>query len=179
MLRVPALGAAAAAGRRAGASASASVSVSASALGVRGLRTSAVASAPNNAGGSGSGGSGRGLPQREEARPVLGFFTRPNRAPSSPMPRATRATDIAMPHTPPDVPEGQAPNYPDTWTEDQAPRDIAMRGPRFEQMTPELQPQPLSAMEMIQREPIRLTEKRVVECDGGEWQSWAEPGRAG
>lgn len=34
----------------------------------------------------------------------------------------------------------------------------------------EYQPQPLSAMEMIQREPIRLSTERITPCDGGEWQ---------
>lgn len=43
-----------------------------------------------------------------------------------------------------------------------------MKGPRFEQMNVELQPQPLSAMEMISREPIRLVNARKAECDGGE-----------
>lgn len=45
---------------------------------------------------------------------------------------------------------------------------MAMRGPRFEQMNMEFQPQPLSAMEMVQREPIRLSHKRVTSCDGGQ-----------
>jgi hypothetical protein len=44
-----------------------------------------------------------------------------------------------------------------------------MRGPRFEQINYDLQPLPLAAMEMISREPIRLTPKRIIECDGGEW----------
>lgn len=43
-----------------------------------------------------------------------------------------------------------------------------MRGPRFEQLNMENQPQPLSAMEMIQREPIRLSSQRIASCDGGE-----------
>jgi NADH dehydrogenase (ubiquinone) Fe-S protein 6 len=46
-----------------------------------------------------------------------------------------------------------------------------MKGPRFEQTKMEFQPQPLSAMEMIHREPIRLVEQRVVSCDGGELQN--------
>lgn len=43
-----------------------------------------------------------------------------------------------------------------------------MRGPRFEQTVYELQPTPLSAMQMISEEPIRLVEQRVASCDGGE-----------
>lgn len=46
-----------------------------------------------------------------------------------------------------------------------------MRGPRFEQTIYELQPTPLSAMQMISEEPIRLVEERVASCDGGGWQT--------
>lgn len=48
-----------------------------------------------------------------------------------------------------------------------------MKGPRFEQMDLQFQPQPLAAIEMIQREPIRLSAKRVVACDGGKFPSIA------
>lgn len=43
-----------------------------------------------------------------------------------------------------------------------------MRGPRFEQTNMELQPTPLSAMQLISEEPIRLVEQRIASCDGGE-----------
>lgn len=46
-------------------------------------------------------------------------------------------------------------------------RENAMRGPRFEQTVYELQPTPLSAMQMISEEPIRLVEERIASCDGG------------
>lgn len=82
--------------------------------------------------------------------------------------REARDTKVARPHTPPGIPKEQAPNYPTTWSETQNPRDQAMSGPRFEQINVEYQPQPLSAMEMIQREPIRLTTSRIAKCDGGE-----------
>lgn len=42
-----------------------------------------------------------------------------------------------------------------------------MKGPRFEQIDMRFQPQPLAAIEMIQREPIRLSSKRIAACDGG------------
>lgn len=45
-----------------------------------------------------------------------------------------------------------------------------MRGPRFEQTVYELQPIPLSAMQMISEEPIRLVEERVASCDGGSYR---------
>lgn len=106
--------------------------------------------------------------------PSFGFFQRPTQI-TQPVANNTAVTEgttrsppVAMPHTPPNVPEKQSPNYPTTWSETQNPRDMAMRGPRFEQMNMEFQPQPLSAMEMVQREPIRLSHKRVTSCDGGE-----------
>ncbi|OBZ79718.1 Lactobacillus shifted protein, partial [Grifola frondosa] len=61
----------------------------------------------------------------------------------------------------------QAPNYPQTWSTSQRPRPHGMSGPRFEQTAMELQPNPLSAMEMISREPIRVVQGRKAVCDGG------------
>lgn len=109
---------------------------------------------------------------RLQAPPAHGFFQRPADVPQPTTAAvATRKPKVAVPHTPPHVPKEQAPNYPTTWSETQNPRELAMRGPRFEQMDMEMQPQPLSAMEMIQREPIRLTPNRVQSCDGGELQA--------
>ncbi|KAL4243466.1 Zinc finger CHCC-type domain-containing protein [Abortiporus biennis] len=61
----------------------------------------------------------------------------------------------------------QAPNYPTTWSSSQRPRPQAQSGPHFEQTIMELQPQPLSALEMISNEPIRLVHGRKAVCDGG------------
>ncbi|KAJ9196648.1 hypothetical protein DTO164E3_6178 [Paecilomyces variotii] len=61
----------------------------------------------------------------------------------------------------------QAPNRATTWARSQQPRAQAMTGPRFEQTIIELQPQPLAAIELIHRQPVRWQKKRVVECDGG------------
>jgi len=61
----------------------------------------------------------------------------------------------------------QSPNYPSTWTANQRPRPAAGSGPRFEQTDMELQPNPLSAMEMINNEPIRVVKGRKAVCDGG------------
>ncbi|CAD6884923.1 unnamed protein product [Tilletia controversa] len=96
-----------------------------------------------------------------------GDFPRPPSAPSSSNVPNVRQPAIAQVHTPPHVPSTQSPNYPTTWSEGQNTREHAMRGPRFEQMEMDMQPQPLSAMAMIQREPVRLSSKRVVSCDGG------------
>ena len=79
----------------------------------------------------------------------------------------------------------QAPNRAEVWSRSQKPRSKAMTGPRFEQTDFSVQvsgrlyetrenwpltisqPQPLSAIEMIHKEPVRWTHERVVACDGG------------
>ncbi|KAJ2982451.1 hypothetical protein NQ176_g1373 [Zarea fungicola] len=61
----------------------------------------------------------------------------------------------------------QAPNRTEVWSRSQKPRASAMTGPRFEQTEFDVQPQPLSAMEMIHKEPVRWTHDRIVSCDGG------------
>ncbi|KAI0724575.1 hypothetical protein C8T65DRAFT_626942 [Cerioporus squamosus] len=61
----------------------------------------------------------------------------------------------------------QSPNYANTWSTSQRPRPQAHSGPRFEQTIMELQPNPLSAMEMISKEPIRVVHGRKAVCDGG------------
>ncbi|KAF8560351.1 ubiquinone oxidoreductase 20 kd subunit [Imleria badia] len=61
----------------------------------------------------------------------------------------------------------QSPNYPTTWSTTQKPRPAARSGPRFEQTLMELQPNPLSAMELVANEPIRVVHGRKAVCDGG------------
>ncbi|RJE27484.1 nadh-ubiquinone oxidoreductase [Aspergillus sclerotialis] len=61
----------------------------------------------------------------------------------------------------------QAPNRANTWAASQAPREKAMTGPRFEQTIMEYQPQPMAAIELIHKQPVRWTKSRVVSCDGG------------
>jgi len=61
----------------------------------------------------------------------------------------------------------QAPNYPSTWSFNQRPRPTELSGARFEQTAMQLQPNPLSAMEMINSEPIRVVKGRKAVCDGG------------
>ncbi|KAL0581618.1 hypothetical protein V5O48_000434 [Marasmius crinis-equi] len=93
---------------------------------------------------------------------VLKQFTR---AASTPSP----STNKGVPAAPP--PEGavapQAPNYPSIWSSNQRQRPAAASGPRFEQTNMELQPNPLSAMEMIANEPVRIIHGRKAVCDGG------------
>ncbi|KAI0655099.1 ubiquinone oxidoreductase 20 kd subunit [Cubamyces menziesii] len=82
------------------------------------------------------------------------------------------STSTSSPVPAPEAPSSsavapQAPNYPSTWSTSQRPRPQAHSGPRFEQTIMELQPNPLSAMEMINKEPIRVVHGRKAVCDGG------------
>ncbi|KAF1812344.1 hypothetical protein P152DRAFT_382377, partial [Eremomyces bilateralis CBS 781.70] len=61
----------------------------------------------------------------------------------------------------------QAPNRHTVWSRSQQPREAAMVGPRFEQMTMADQPRPLAAIDLIHKQPVRWREERVVSCDGG------------
>ncbi|KAI0706139.1 hypothetical protein BC835DRAFT_1403605 [Cytidiella melzeri] len=61
----------------------------------------------------------------------------------------------------------QSPNYASPWSTSQTPRPQGRSGPRFEQTAMELQPMPLSAMELIANEPIRVVKGRKAVCDGG------------
>jgi hypothetical protein len=62
----------------------------------------------------------------------------------------------------------QSPNYAATWSTNQRSRPAGQSGPRFEQTTMELQPNPLSAMGLILNEPIQLIQGRKAICDGGK-----------
>ncbi|EIW64654.1 uncharacterized protein TRAVEDRAFT_42061 [Trametes versicolor FP-101664 SS1] len=84
----------------------------------------------------------------------------------------TRLSSTSTPVPTPEVPAAaaavpQAPNLATTWSTSQRPRPQPHSGPRFEQTIMELQPNPLSAMEMISREPIRVVNGRKAVCDGG------------
>ncbi|KAF8974037.1 ubiquinone oxidoreductase 20 kd subunit [Flammula alnicola] len=89
-------------------------------------------------------------------------------ASSSTSAAAVKANDAAI-STKKDAPVTvqQAPNYPTTWSTSQAPRPGAGSGPRFEQTAMEFQPYPLSAMELVSQEPVRLVQGRKATCDGG------------
>ena len=62
----------------------------------------------------------------------------------------------------------QSPNHAATWSANQRPRPAGQSGPRFEQTAMELQPNPLSAMELIANEPTRVIHGRKAVCDGGK-----------
>ncbi|TPX50529.1 hypothetical protein SeMB42_g00677 [Synchytrium endobioticum] len=61
----------------------------------------------------------------------------------------------------------QSPGRSEVWSKNQAKRQDAMSGPRFEQTRLEAQPSPPSAMDMIHRVPVTMVETRRVACDGG------------
>ncbi|TFK57073.1 hypothetical protein OE88DRAFT_1615704, partial [Heliocybe sulcata] len=61
----------------------------------------------------------------------------------------------------------QAPNSVKPWSTSQRTRPQGHSGPRFEQTKMELQPNPLSAMAMINEEPVRIVSGRKAVCDGG------------
>ncbi|KAG7450524.1 uncharacterized protein BT62DRAFT_927806 [Guyanagaster necrorhizus] len=78
---------------------------------------------------------------------------------------STAATPAPLPTSNPLA--AQAPNYPTVWSPNQRPRPLAQSNPRFEQTVMETQPTPLSAMQLIADEPIRLVDGRKAVCDGG------------
>ncbi|KAH0838297.1 hypothetical protein J3R83DRAFT_6574 [Lanmaoa asiatica] len=84
----------------------------------------------------------------------------------------TSSTAASIPTPPTPAPESsvapQSPNYPTTWSTSQKPRPASRSGPRFEQTFMELQPNPLSAMELVANEPIKVVHGRKAVCDGGE-----------
>eukprot|EP00842_Homolaphlyctis_polyrhiza_P001377 jgi/Hompol1/223/HPOL_000678-RA len=61
----------------------------------------------------------------------------------------------------------QASNRTTTWSQSQLEKAKATVGPRFEQTNWDLQPNPLSAQELIKAVPITFVEGRKVSCDGG------------
>jgi len=63
----------------------------------------------------------------------------------------------------------QAPNKAETWSRNQRSRADALSGPRFEQTSLEFQPQPMSAMQLVSEDPIRMVNGRKASCDGGSF----------
>ncbi|KIP11941.1 hypothetical protein PHLGIDRAFT_114001 [Phlebiopsis gigantea 11061_1 CR5-6] len=87
---------------------------------------------------------------------------------SRPLIRLSSSSSVAVPPQQPAAQAAaQAPNYAAAWSTSQAPRPAGKSGPRFEQTAMDLQPNPLSAMEMIANEPIRVVHGRKAVCDGG------------
>lgn len=88
------------------------------------------------------------------------YSSTPAPTPASAVPAETKpAPALAVP---------QSPNRVATWSTNQSARISAQSGARFEQTVMDLQPNPLSAMELIANEPIRLVHGRKAVCDGGK-----------
>ncbi|KAI8458152.1 hypothetical protein BY996DRAFT_4577557, partial [Phakopsora pachyrhizi] len=61
----------------------------------------------------------------------------------------------------------QSPNRIRAWSRNQRSRSQAMVGPRFEQTSMVQQPFPMSAIELIDQQPVRMVSSRIAVCDGG------------
>ncbi|KAF8337419.1 zinc-finger domain-containing protein [Cantharellus anzutake] len=61
----------------------------------------------------------------------------------------------------------QAPDRLEPWSTSQQLRPPPKSSPRFEQIAQEYQPTPQSAMEMVNSQPIILSDARIAVCDGG------------
>ncbi|KAJ1558397.1 hypothetical protein HK096_001365, partial [Nowakowskiella sp. JEL0078] len=62
----------------------------------------------------------------------------------------------------------QSPNREQTWSAAQRVKEtVIVDSARFEQTQLNLQPNPLSAIDLINAQPITKVEKRIVSCDGG------------
>lgn len=99
-------------------------------------------------------------------KPAVQNVSETNATPTS----ATGTTGTYLQELPADAEQKrvmQAPNRAGVWAQSQQPRELAFRGPRFEQTIMEDQPRPLAAIELIHKQPVRWTKKRVVSCDGG------------
>ncbi|KAF8745558.1 hypothetical protein AX14_006881 [Amanita brunnescens Koide BX004] len=103
------------------------------------------------------------LSRRLVHRSFKTLSARPFSTPSQP-PAPTKAGKEAA-----NVPVPQSPNFATTWTTSQRLRPGAGENPRFEQTAMDLQPNPLSAMELIANEPVRLVHARKAICDGGSF----------
>ncbi|KAJ7125586.1 hypothetical protein C8R43DRAFT_1090418 [Mycena crocata] len=85
-----------------------------------------------------------------------------------------RSLATAAPSVPVETPDAsptpatfQAPNAPSTWSTNQQPRPGPASSPRFEQTVMELQPNPLSAMALVNDVPVNMVHGRRAVCDGG------------
>jgi len=98
---------------------------------------------------------------------VLRNISRPASTSTSKADNATSSAVTKKADVPPPTTQQQSPNYPSTWSTSQSPRPGFGSGPRFEQTAMDLQPNPLSAMELIANAPIQLVHGRKAVCDGG------------
>jgi NADH dehydrogenase (ubiquinone) Fe-S protein 6 len=90
------------------------------------------------------------------------------RVPARSLASSTPAVPVETQEASPTVPATfQAPNAPSTWSTNQLPRPGPASSPRFEQTSMELQPNPLSAMALVNDVPPTMVDGRRAVCDGG------------
>lgn len=85
---------------------------------------------------------------------------------ATPVPSPTPSQNLP----PVEAPPPQSPNRAERWSTMQAPRPAAASLPRLEQTDMSLQPRPLSAMQLVSEDPIRVVHGRRAVCDGGEFR---------
>lgn len=88
---------------------------------------------------------------------------------SSSLPKLNLAPEAPAP--------AQSPNVPKPWSKGQEPKSEAFKNVRFEQTDYALQPDGLSAMGLIDQQPVVHIQGRRAVCDGGESKSQEGWGR--
>lgn len=116
--------------------------------------------------------------QLNNTTPTLDKMLRAVVRPASLVPRAalTRAASSSVPKVqfdpsdkaPKEAAPGQSPNVPSTWSQNQQPKDAAFNNPRFEQVYVPTQPDSLSAMGLVNEQPIVKVQGRRAVCNGGK-----------
>ena len=111
---------------------------------------------------------------RRALRPAqVKFYARSSSSIPPPSYTQSQTPSLAIsPQAAPAEPAPQAPNHAAPWSTSQRLRPLPKSEPRFEQTAMDLQPAPLSAMELINNEPIRLVDGRRAVCDGGAFLCW-------
>lgn len=119
--------------------------------------------------------------QLNNTTPTLDKMLRAVVRPASLVPRAalTRAASSSVPKVqfdpsdkaPKEAAPGQSPNVPSTWSQNQQPKDAAFNNPRFEQVYVPTQPDSLSAMGLVNEQPIVKVQGRRAVCNGGKLTS--------
>ena len=59
-------------------------------------------------------------------------------------------------------------NLSKTWSLKQAPKQLALKGARFENVNIDKQPNPNPAIDLIAKFPVKEVETNIITCKGGE-----------
>ncbi len=60
----------------------------------------------------------------------------------------------------------QSSNRVQTWSKSQLPKEDIFKGPKFTQIDLAAQPNPLAAIDLIEKDPVRVGPNRNVNCSG-------------